>query len=182
MTTRPNDTATSRRHYRSAEFIGEAVLLAFAAFVFLYMLWDSQNWARGAWLLPRVTIAFGLPFLAWRVVTLLKPAAQSAPQGQIMDTGFLGSDDSQAVVLGRWVRVIGTTAALLIGIWVLGYHVTIPLYTFVYLVIWGHMKWYYALIPGAFLELVMFGYTKILYAEWNRPLILDVLDVIRGTS
>ena len=176
------ETATPRSRFRSAEFIGEAVLLAFTGFVFFYMLWDSLNWARGAWLLPRLTIAFGLPFWVWRVVELARPPRRSAPQGQIMDTGFLGGDDEPWIVAGRWVRVIGSTAGLLVGIWVLGYHVTIPLYTFVYLVVWGKMKWQYALLPGIFLELVMYGYTKILYAEWNRPLILDMLDSIRGVS
>ena len=98
----------------SMEFIGEVLLLALVGATFLYMLWDSQSWGTGAWLLPRIAIAFGMPLWVWRVASLFRQG-MSDEGGQIMDTGFLDIEDSPAVVAGRWAQLVGTTGALLAG-------------------------------------------------------------------
>ena len=183
MSSRQGEASAPRSRYLSLEFMGEAMLLAFAGFLFFYMLWESRDWRMGAWLLPRLTIAFGLPFWIWRVVALIRPPKETGPAGQIMDTGFLASEDEPAVVARRWVRVIGTTAALLGGVWLFGFHVTVPAYAFLYLVIFAKVKWYWAVLPGIFYEAVIVGlYTNVLLAQWNRPAILELLDAIRGVE
>ena len=67
MTTSDSEKTNSQK-FLSVEFLGEVVLLAVVGAVFAYMLWDSQEWGTGAWLLPRITIAFGIPFWVWRIV------------------------------------------------------------------------------------------------------------------
>ena len=96
MTTSDSEKTNSQK-FLSVEFLGEVVLLAVVGAVFAYMLWDSQEWGTGAWLLPRITIAFGIPFWVWRIVSLFRTRI-SDPDAQIMDTGFLEADADHNVV------------------------------------------------------------------------------------
>ena len=164
----------------SMEFIGEVLLLALVGATFLYMLWDSQSWGTGAWLLPRIAIAFGMPLWVWRVASLFRQG-MSDEGGQIMDTGFLDIEDSPAVVAGRWAQLVGTTGALLAGVWALGFHVAIPAYTIVYLIVFGRLAWYGTIPASAFfLAVIMYIYGYLLQAEWNIPFWVDWFGVREG--
>lgn len=187
MTTSGSNTALSRSRFTSLEFIGEVVLLVAVGAFFVYMWLDSVDWEAGSlawlpwrmewdnggWLLPRLTILFGTPFWFWRAYLLFRAGASSTT-GQIMDTGFLETDDEPAVVARRWVRLIGTTGALLVGVWLFGFHIAVPAYTVLYLVIYGGVKWYWTLIPAVFFEIIVVGiYGYILLAEWGTPVARD---------
>ncbi len=152
----------------SIEFMGEVILLAATGVFFYYMLSQSRDWGLGAQLLPWIAISFGLPLWVWRVVSLFRTGLTE--QGSIMDTGFLETEDSGIVVAWRWVMLLGTTAGLLFGVWVLGFHVAIPLYTILYLIILGKVRWYWT-VPAAafFLAVIIFIYGQLLLAEWNIP-------------
>ena len=184
MTTSDANAATApRSRFTSIEFLGEVVLLAAVAVFFVYMWLDSVDWEvgslawlpwemewdNGGWLLPRIAILFGTPFWFWRAALLFKAGASSTT-GQIMDTGFLETDDDPLVVLRRWVQLIGTTGALLAGCWIFGFHIAVPVYTVLYLVIFGKVKWYWTLIPAVFFEIIIVGiYGYILLSEWGTP-------------
>ena len=144
-----SEQTTQRHRMLTTEFLGEVVLLLFVGATFFYMLYDSREWGTGAWLLPRITIFFGLPFWVWRLVALFK-TGMAADGGRIMDMGFLETTDSAAVVSKRWVKLIGSTGALLGGVWLVGFHVAIPAYTILYLTIFAKMKWYWTIIPAVF--------------------------------
>lgn len=167
----------------SIEFTGEVVLLAAVGSFFVYMYWDSLppdagafgwlpwnlDWTNGAWRLPRMAVLFGTPLWFWRAVSLFRAGVAST--GQIMDTGFLETDDDPAVVARRWVRLIATTGGLLVGCWVFGFHIAVPAYTILYLVIFGGVKWYWTIIPAVFFEIIIVAiYGYILLAEWGTPL------------
>ena len=172
MTTSDSEKTNSQK-FLSVEFLGEVVLLAVVGAVFAYMLWDSQEWGTGAWLLPRITIAFGIPFWVWRIVSLFRTRI-SDPDAQIMDTGFLEADADNNVVAKRWIKLVGSTAGLLIGIWLFGFHVAVPGYTVLYLMVFAGAKWYWAILPAIFFEAIMiFIYGDILMAEWNTPLVVE---------
>ena len=171
----------------SIEFTGEIVLLAAVGSFFVYMYWDSLppdagafgwlpwnlDWSNGAWRLPRMAVLFGTPFWFWRVASLFRAGASSTG-GQIMDTGFLETDDDPAVVAKRWVLLIGSTGALLVGCWVLGFHIAVPLYTILYLTIFGNVKWYWTVPPALFFEAIILGiYGYLLQAYWGTPLARD---------
>lgn len=178
----------------SIEFTGEVVLLAAVGSFFVYMYWDSLppdagafgwlpwnlDWSNGAWRLPRMAVLFGTPFWLWRAVSLFRASA-SGTGGQIMDTGFLETDDDPAVVARRWVLLIGTTGALLVGCWVLGFHIAVPAYTILYLTIFGNVKWYWTVPPALFFEAIILGiYGYLLQAYWGTPLARDwpVIDLV----
>lgn len=123
----------------------------------------------------------GRPLLiVWRVIfpprTAGPPgeAASSEQPGQIMDTGFLETTDARSVVALRWVQLFGTTAALLLGVWIIGFHIAVPAYTVLYLIIFGKAKWYWTIIPAAFILIVVnFIYGYLLIAEWGNPVARD---------
>ena len=165
----------------SIEFTGEVILLAAVGAFFVYMYWDSVeldagslawlpwrlDWGDGGWLLPRIAILFGAPFWVWRAVSLFRTASE---QGAIMDTGFLETDDDPRLVMWRWVQLLATTGALLVGCWVLGFHIAVPLYTVLYLTILGKVKWYWTLLPAVFFEVIIVAiYGYILLSEWGTP-------------
>ena len=179
--------APRRNRFASMEFVGEVILLAAVGAFFVYMYWDSVDkdagglawlpwrldWSDGGWLLPRIAVIFSIPFWLWRVVSLFKAGASSEP-GQIMDTGFLETTDAPSVVAFRWAQLIATTAALLLGVWIIGFHIAVPAYTVLYLIIFGKAKWYWALIPAAFILVVVnFIYGYLLIAEWGTPVARD---------
>lgn len=181
------EKAIPRNRFLTVEFIGEVVLLAAVGAFFVYMYLDSVDWEAGSlpwlpwrldwgdggWLLPRIAILFGMPFWFWRAVSLFQAGA-STEGSQIMDTGFLETDDAPATIALRWVQLLGTTGALLVGLWVFGFHLAVPVYTVLYLVIFGKMKWYWTLIPAVFFEIIVVGiYGYILLAEWGTPVARD---------
>lgn len=181
MTT--SNAAAPRNRFLTIEFIGEVILLAVVGAFFIYMYMDSVEWDEGSlpwlpwrldwgdggWLLPRITILFGIPFWFWRTASLFRAGA-STEGGQIMDTGFLETDDEPSVVAMRWVQLLGTTGALLIGLWVLGFHIAVPLYTILYLTIYGKVKWYWTILPAVFFEIIIIGiYGYLLLSEWGTP-------------
>ena len=183
MTTPRSESGGPFSRIRSVEVLGEVILLAFVGATFAYMLWESRNWGTGAWLLPRITIFFGIPFWIWRVVQLARNTFATGASTQIMDTGFLETTDEPSVVARRWVLLLATTSGLLFGIWLLGFHVAVPLYVASYLIFLGKVRWWVALIAASFYEAVIVGiYGELLLAAWNRPLVLDWFDAIRGAG
>lgn len=152
----------------SIEFVGEIILLIGVAAFFVYMSADSVEWGLGAQILPWIACGSGMFFLWLRIVAIFRSGL--AETGLIMDTGFLETDDSPAVVAGRWLLLVLTTAALLVGVWTLGFHVGIPLYTILYLVVLGKVPWRWAVPPAVFfLAVVMLIYGQLLLSEWNTP-------------
>ena len=185
MTTFDGNSAAPRNRFLSMEFIGEVILLAVVGAFFVYMYWDSVpsdagtfawlpwllEWDNGGWLLPRITILFGAPLWVWRVVSLFRTASE---QGAIMDTGFLETDDDPTVVAWRWVQLLGTTGGLLLGCWIFGFHIAVPVYTILYLTILGKVKWYWTILPAVFFETIIIGiYGYILLSEWGTPIARD---------
>ncbi len=187
MTTPTGNGANPRKRFTSTEFIGEVILLLAVGAFFIYMYWDSVDkdagglawlpwrldWSDGGWLLPRMAVFFGMPFWVWRVISLFRAGASSEP-GQIMDTGFLDAGAASSVVALRWVQLLGTTALLLLGVWIIGFHIAVPAYTILYLIIFGKAKWYWTIIPAVFILLVVnFIYGYLLIAEWGTPVARD---------
>lgn len=176
-----------RSRFTSMEFVGEVILLVAVGAFLVYMYLDSVDqdagalgwlpwrldWGDGGWLLPRIAVFFSVPFWIWRAASLFRAGASSEPV-QIMDTGFLDTTDARSVVALRWVQLFITTAALLLGVWIIGFHIAVPAYTVLYLIIFGKAKWYWTIIPAAFILIVVnFIYGYLLIAEWGNPVARD---------
>lgn len=168
---------STRNKFLSIEFLGEVILLAFVGWFFFYMLWESQDWGKGAWLMPRIVVFAGIPFWLARIVMLFRTQIKSE-DGQIMDMGFIETGVSASVTRRRWIQLLATTTGLLVGLWIFGYHIGVPLYVASYLLIFGKVKWYIALGAVLFFEAVIVGvYDNILLSEWNVPLVQGFYDL-----
>ena len=197
-TSNGNGAAAPGNRFTSLEFIGEVILLIIVGAFFVYMYLDSVpedaealgwlpwqlEWDNGGWLLPRIAVLFGAPLWFWRAAALFRAGA-STEGGQIMDTGFLETTESTSVVALRWVQLLGTTGGLLVGAWVFGFHIMVPVYTVAYLVILGKVKWYWTILAAIFFEgVILFIYGYLLLSEWgsppaqNWPIIGDIWNVV----
>jgi hypothetical protein len=152
------------------ELVGEAALLTVVGFLFIYILAKSFEWPLGAALMPRISVALGLPFLALRILALLGRGRQTLQRGPIMDTGFqLGGDTIGEA--RRFARICIFIVALYLGIWVLGFHVALPLGVFVYLVVYGKLSIVASgLVSLCFIALIVGMYDYAIHTDWGEPL------------
>jgi hypothetical protein len=159
----------------SLESGGELVLLILVAAFFGYLLYGSMSWKLGASIIPWTAVALGTPFLILRFIAVLRPArggaALAASPGQIMDIGFGASSDGAAPA--RFLRIVVYILAMYLGIWLLGFHVALPLATFIYLYVYGRagLLWS-AAVALMFLALIMGVYDELLHARWHDAPIL----------
>jgi hypothetical protein len=70
------------------------------------------------------------------------------------------------------LRFVLTTAMLFVSVWVIGFHVAIPIYVFAYLMVYGGVRWWVALLCAAFFEAFMVvAYDIVIRQAWPEPLI-----------
>ena len=159
-----------RRMKLTLESCGELILLLLVGAFFIYLVRESLHWKLGAQIIPWVAVAVGSPFLILRFLAVLWPA-ESEPVGttqQIMDIGFGTSDDGLAGQ--RFLRICAYVIGLYLAIWLLGFHIALPLGTFLYLYIYGKagLRWS-AAIALMFLGLILGIYGELLHAAWHEP-------------
>jgi hypothetical protein len=64
------------------------------------------------------------------------------------------------------------------GVWLVGFHITIPLFLFLYCASFGGMKWPNALIVAAGFESFIVGvYDRLVHVVWNEPVLLKMLGI-----
>ena len=156
------------------------VFIALLTVAFAYTLWQTYDWSDQAARLPRVVVIAGLALVAiYAFLHLLFP---SSGRRQIMDIGRTVTGDTRAVVLWRTAKALGTTAALVAAIWLIGFQIALPAYVFLYLLIFGHVRWWVALgWMIAFLVLIYGFFDLIIYIPWIDPVIGDLLpDILKG--
>lgn len=147
----------------------------FAAVLGAFMVWvliEAPRWPANAQVLPRVVSLFGLLMLAGYVVQNLLLASGRAP-GQIMDIGRLDTGAlSRREVRTRLALVFGGTAALVVGVWAVGFHVAVPIYVFLWLWRLGGVRWWMALLAAAAFVLLLVGlYDQVIRVTWHETLI-----------
>lgn len=162
-------TAQTRRRW-TAEIVGEIILLTVVGSFFVYLFTESLSWPLGAALMPRIIVIVGFPFLILRVVALLRRTAE--PQGDIMDMGFRIGDDP-AVERRRFARICLFIVGLYLAIWIVGFHIALPLGMFYYLLVFGKVGLKVSLLVAlSFLAVIIGVYDQLLHATWHEPLIL----------
>ncbi len=183
----PADAAGLVRRLTRPEVLGEMVLLAIVGVMFATMLWESQDWTTASALMPRIAIAIGAPLWFIRVFGLVRYALGTQPEryrgvrreeesgGQIMDLGFYMGDDQRAALM-RFLSITGALLVLLAGIWLIGWHITLPLWTVAYLLIFAKVKVWQAALGGIFFLAVIIGvYGALFDTLWNDPVLFRML-------
>jgi hypothetical protein len=163
----------------SLEAVLEWILVCIVTGYFVYLLLAVGDLRPEAARLPRMTAIGGLILVAafiaqklWR--TLL---GMQNPTLQILDTGFDEEGLSGRLVAIRTLRVAIWFGGMLGAIWLAGYHVTIPVFVFFYLLVFGETRWWAAATAGAayfFLIYVLFD--LVLHTEWPAPALVRWLS------
>src|SRR6266508_1604442 len=115
-----------------SETIAEAVFLVLIGVAFVYLLIVSRGWPMAAALLPTIASGVGLPLLIVHVYRRFRQV--SGQRRRILDIGFTDEGLERRVVHLRTVQMLGTMVAMFVGIWLVGFHIALPLYVFLYLV------------------------------------------------
>jgi len=169
---------TWQRRIITIEMVGELVLLTAVAATFAYFAWESRRWGAGTALLPRIAIALGTPFWVARVITLIR-GERSRSKSRIMDIGFFEANaESPRDVAVRLISFNCWVVGMMVGIWLLGFHVTIPLGVAFYLRRYAGTGWSGTLMAAAIYEALLIGlYDTIVGLQWNEPLIFQILGI-----
>jgi hypothetical protein len=159
----------------SLEVLLEGLLVIGMAGYFVYLLLAVGELRPEAARLPRMTAIGGLILIALFIAQKLWRAFQrmEIPTLQILDTGFDEEGLSRRLVALRTLRVVIWFGAMLGAIWLIGYHVTIPVFVGFYLFAFGETKWWAAISAGAaYLLLIYVLFDLILRTEWPEPALL----------
>ena len=162
----------------SLEIVGEVLLLAIVGGFFLYMLIQALDWNLGAALTPYIALAVGFPFLVLRIVqvgyTRRGIRTETMTPGQIMDMGFRIGEDPKAEKR-RFIQIVSAIAILYLGIWLVGFHIMMPLWTFLYVYFVGKAR----IIWSALVAVLMLGtligvYDYLLSTVWDTPILFKL--------
>lgn len=170
-----NDNPRRKRRGLTLEVGGEIVLLAAVGGMFAYMLIESLNWPLGSALMPWIAVGIGTPFWVWRVVTLIRSTQKAPTGGQIMDLGFRTGADPKGE-RQRFFRICAYIVGLYTGIWLLGFHIALPLGVALYAYVYGRVGLIWSTVIGlSFLALILGVYDHFLGATWHDPPLLRLL-------
>lgn len=163
------------RTFASVEVIGEMILLAIVAGFFAYIVISARHWPFSAMLTPLIAVSIGTPFLIWRIVTLVRMRlairGPSVTTRQIMDTGFrIGGDPKTEG--RRFIKVFVAIGVLYAGIWLVGFHIMVPLWVFVYMRWFGKVSLVWAAVVALLFVALMVGfYDHVIDALWHEPVL-----------
>ena len=183
----PAESATTQDEPRSRPPLRDilrptpsGIFVALLAFAFAFTFWQTFEWSWEAARLPRVITVVGLALiLIYAVMHLLFPSASA---GRIMDIGRTRTDAQRGVVMQRTVKAIGSTFALVAAIWLIGFQIALPGYVFLYLFIFGRVRWWAALAWLLIFLVLIYGFFDlVIHIPWIDPVLGDFLpDILKG--
>jgi TctA family transporter len=168
------------RRALSVEIAGEIVLLLLVGGFFVYVLVLSLDWSFSAALMPYIALITGTPFLVLRIFHVMRACfglgAQTMTASQIMDIGFrIGNDPVNEY--RRFVMIVVAIAVLYLGLWLIGFHIMLPLWTFLYMHFVGKTRLVWSVSVSLVLIAVIVGvYDYLIGAIWNEPLLLSLIS------
>ncbi len=156
------------------------IFIALLTFAFAFTLWQTFEWTSQAARLPRVITVVGLALIA--IYLAFHLAFPSSERGRIMDIGRTLTGDTRNVLMMRTMKALGTTFGLVLAIWLIGFQIALPAYVFLYLVIFGHMRWWLAFVwLVIFLALIYGFFDEIIHIPWIDPVLGDFIpDILKG--
>jgi hypothetical protein len=177
-TKRTTRLTSIHRQALSVEIAGEIVLLLMVGGFFVYVLVLSLDWSLSAALMPYIALIIGTPFLVLRTVHVTRAwfglGTRTMSTGQIMDFGFRIGDDP-VNEYRRFVMIIMAIGILYLGLWLVGFHVMLPLWTFLYMHFVGKTRLVWSVSVSLVMIAVIVGvYDYLVGAIWNEPLLLSL--------
>jgi len=178
MSTQPEEQNSSERKisFRSPEILGEVILLAIVLFLAIAYIIEMPGLKMPGRYLPIITIAFVAPFWVIRVKSLFE-RKKALEAGQIMDLGFRFGGDPVAEKR-RAVRYIASVGLFFVAVWILGFHIALPIWVMTYLFIFARVKPIIILMIGAAFEGLLLGiHDFIIDVPWPEPLLWRAIGV-----
>ena len=162
--------------------ITEAVVVTMMLGGFVFMLVESADWPFGAALFPRISGALGIATVAayavQRGLEELRPRFQT--EGRVLDIGWTEFGGDKKDTKSRTVAFVVSTGGLWVGIWLVGFHIAIPTYLVVILLVYGRVRWYWAAAAAAAAYGLIIGvYDELLHTSWNDPVLFDFVRNLR---
>lgn len=163
-----------RRYWLSIEVLGEVFLLLLSGGLFLYLLIESFRWPdEAAKLMPRLAVAIGAPFWLMRLFAIIRRTKTVAKE--IMDVGFRIGMDPEAEI-ARFTRICLFILTLYLSIWLVGFHVALPIGISLYVLIYGRAGWLLSSIIGlGFLAVIVGLYDLVLHTAWHKAIVARLL-------
>ena len=146
----------------------------FAVAVFSYVVFAARNWPLGARLLPW---AIGIPLVVLSLVQLgveFYRSSRTTDQGKDSYTADLQVDwEVDTVVVARKASsYFGWLVGLALAIWLTGFFLSVPLFTFLYLKLQAREGWILSLVLTAAILIFLIGlFDQILHVAWPQPLL-----------
>jgi hypothetical protein len=161
------------------DLVLESILVTLVTSYFIYLLLAVRDSRPEAARLPTVTAIGGLvlvvAFIAQKIWDARHPKQNT--DVQILDTGFDEEGLSGRLVAIRTLRLATWFGGMLAAIWLVGYHVTVPVFVFFYLLAFGETRWWLAATAGAvFFLLIYVLFDLVLHTEWPAPALLRWLS------
>jgi TctA family transporter len=168
------------------------IFVAVAAVIFAYFLVISQwcgsldfchgkDWPLTAARLPFLASVAGLIVVGlYALVHLIKGPSTGARK--IMDIGRTTTSDDRRTVLRRTFKALGSTGGFVLSIWVIGFQITVPLYIFLYLWVFGQTRWWQALIGSALFVVILYAFfDSVIHVTWPEPIFGEIIPgILKG--
>ena len=160
--------------FRSKEFISPFLLVLFFAIVFVFAL----RWEWRTALMPAVAAGFGMLF---GVIEIVKATSKQKTVGETKQTKqYTGDLTYEAVSLHQGIIFFAWVGAFFLGVFLLGFHISIPLFAFLYLKIEGKASWLLSiLLPLSLLGFVLVVFDWLMDIAWGKPLLLSWFQTLR---
>ena len=98
-------------------------------------------------------------------------------QSRIYDIKFETEGMSQLVVWLRTAWVFGIMGGTIVGVWLVNFHIAIPLFLITYLKFVGKVKWWVALLIALLVEIpIVVLYGAVIHTVWPESVIERIFD------
>lgn len=183
-----NDTANAERKglldvIRTTQRIItlDIIFRALLGFVFVGMIVAANGMPKTSFgdpsAYPRFVGVIGLTLWVASNLNELVTQLRGKEQGRIYDITFQTTGMSPLVIWMRTGWVFGIMGATIVGVWLLNFHLAIPLFLISYLRFIGKIKWWVAILIGALMELpigVLYG--ALIHVVWPESVLERVFD------
>ncbi len=142
--------------------------------VFAYALFESRNWKFHARLLPWVV---GVPMLFLAFTQLFAAIWGKAAVNDEATTTDGADEIPLSLIHRRTTGIALWLTGLFVAIWLLGFSLSIPLFTLAYLKVESKEAWWFAILLSALCWLFLFGlFEWTLNVPFPKGVLLELLN------
>lgn len=174
----PLSAGTVSRRRRTVESMGELVLLGVVCAFLVYLWVDSIGWPLESALVPRLAGVVAAPLIVVRFYYVVRRT--SDPPRQIMDTGFRAGKDPRSE-MRRLAAVMAYIGGMWVGIWLFGFHTSVPLSMAIYGRAAAKLGWRGTMLLYVVgLSVIVGLYDLFINARWSEAVLYDPVGRLMG--